>query len=82
MVRRTTPALPAAYSGASYGPYPIPAIEETLTIAPPPRLRMTRMPNWVPSITPRRFTSSVRPQCSGSASGKYGSGAPPALLTK
>src|SRR5262245_24555576 len=80
-VNRTTAALLAAYTGAGWGPMPIPAIDEILTMTPPPDARMAAMASCVPSTTPRRFVSSTRSQPSGSSSGNTTRGDAPASTT-
>ncbi len=80
-VNRTTPALAAAYSGASWLIVPSPADEPMLMTAPPPRSVIGPRTNCVASITARRFRSSVCSHFAGSAAGKHGSSTPPALLT-
>src|SRR5205085_1994554 len=79
-VKRTTPALAAAYSGAPCGPAPRPATDATLTIAPPRRRRSGSRASCVASIAARRFTSSTRCQCSTGALGYTGGSTPPAVV--
>src|SRR5271156_2983359 len=80
-VNRISPALAAAYSGESWLVVPSPATEATVMIAPPPASVIGSRTSCVASRTARRFRSSVWLHRSGSAAGKDGAPAPPALAT-
>ena len=71
-VNRMSPAFAAPYSGDRYGSEPRPAVEATLTIAPPPARRIGARASCVASIGARRLRSSVAPHWSGDAAGKCG----------